>query len=83
MVEGRIVTLAKAVAKGLIADVTECAAILKQTCEVLMFMHKKGYLQNDVKGNNVVLDGASHKAMFIDFIKSKKNNQGEANETKS
>ena len=71
-VEGRIGTLSKAAATGLIADVTECATILKQTCEVLTFMHKKGYLHNDVKGNNVVLDGASHKATLIDFGKSKK-----------
>ena len=70
-VEGRSVTLSKAAATGLIADITECAAILKQTCEVLMFMHKKGYLHNDLKGNNVVLDGASHKATLIDFGKSK------------
>ena len=70
-VEGRSVTLSKAAATGMIADVNECAAILKETCEVLMFIHRKGYLHNDLKGNNVVLDGASHKATLIDFGKSK------------
>lgn len=38
----------------------------------LTFIHKKGYLHNDLKGNNVVLDGASHTAVIIDFGKSKK-----------
>ena len=52
--------------------VTECAAILKQICEVLIFMHNRGYLHNDLKRNNVVLDGTSHKATLIDFGKSKK-----------
>ena len=70
-VEGHSVTLSKAAATGMIADVNECAAILKQTCEVLMFMHQEGYLHNDLKGNNVVLDGANHKATRIDFGKSK------------
>lgn len=69
--EGRSVTLSTAAATGLIPDVNQCTAILKQTCEVLMFMHSKGYLHNDLKGNNVVLDGASHKATLIDFGKSK------------
>ena len=71
-VEGRSVTLSKAAATGLISDVTECAAILKQICEVLIFMHSKGYLHNNLKGNNVILDGTSHKATLIDFWKSKK-----------
>ena len=71
-VEGRSVTLSRAAATGLIADVAECTEILKQTCEVLMFIHQKGYLHNDLKGNNIVLDGTSHKATLIDFGKSKK-----------
>ena len=70
-VEGHSVTLSKAAATGMIAYVNECAAILKQTCEVLMFMHQEGYLHNDLKGNNVVLDSASHKATRIDSAKSK------------
>lgn len=71
VVEGHSVTLSTAAATGLIPDINQCTAILKQTCEVLMFMHTKGYLHNDLKGNNVVLDGASHKATLIDFGKSK------------
>ena len=71
-VEGSSVTLSKPAATGIIADVTECAEIRRQICEVLLFMHKRGYLHNDLKGNNVVLDGASHKAFVIDFGKSRK-----------
>ena len=37
-----------------------------------MFIHKKGYLHNNLKGNYIVLDGTSHKATLIDFGKSKK-----------
>ena len=72
VVEGRSVTLSEAAATGMIADVNECAGILKQTCEVLLFVHRRGYLHNDLKGNNVVLDGARHKAILIDFGKSRK-----------
>ena len=36
-----------------------------------MFMHMKGYLHNDLKGNEVILEGASHMATVIDFAKSK------------
>ena len=36
-----------------------------------MCMHRKGYLHNDLKENNIVLDGGSHKATLIDFGKSK------------
>lgn len=71
-VEGSSVTLSKAAATGIIANVIECAEILGQICEVLLFMHNRGYLHNDLKGNNVVLDGASHKAFVIDFGKSRK-----------
>ena len=36
-----------------------------------MFMHTKGCLHNDLKGKEVVLEGASHLATVIDFGKSK------------
>ena len=71
-VEGSSVTLSKAAATSIIADVSECTEILRQICEVLLFMYKRGYLHNDLKGNSVVLDGASHNAFVIDFGKSRK-----------
>ena len=50
----------------MIADVSECTAIFSQTCEMFMFLHKKGYLHNDLKVI-VILAGASHKVMLIDW----------------
>ena len=47
-----------------------CANILKQTCEILMFIHERGFLHNDLKGNNVVIDGSENKHVIIDFGKS-------------
>ena len=38
-----------------------CANILKQTCEILMFIHERGFFHNDLKSSNVVI---------IDFGKS-------------
>ena len=71
-VEGRSVTLTKAVTEGIITDVSECVRILKQIGETLLFLHDKGYLHNDLKGNNVVLDSANHDPVLIDFGKSKR-----------
>ena len=71
-VERRSVTLSKAVTTGMIANVSECVSILKQTGEILLFVHTKGYLHNDLKGNNVVLEGANHNPILIDFGKSRK-----------
>ena len=70
VVEGRSVTLTKAVAEGIITDVSECVRILKQIGETLLFLHVKGYSHNDLKGNNVVLDSENHDPVLIDFGKS-------------
>ena len=64
------VTLLKAASEGVMKSVANCAAILKQTCEVLKHIHARGFLHNDLKGNNVVIDGAENKPVVIDFGKS-------------
>ena len=38
-----------------IQDVAMCANILKQTCEILMFIHERGFLHNDLKSNKLSL----------------------------
>ena len=60
----------KAASEGVIPDVVKCANILKQTCEALMHIHARGFLHNDLKSNNVVIDGAENKPVIIDFGKS-------------
>ena len=52
-----------------IQDVAMCANFLKQTCEILMFIHERGFLHNDLKGDNVVIDGSENKPVIIDFGK--------------
>lgn len=46
--------------------------MLKEICEVLMFVYNRGYLYNDFKGNNVVLEGFDFCFVVIDFGKSRK-----------
>ena len=75
VVEGQNMTLSKAVTSGVIANDGECVTILRETGEILLFLHTKGFLHNDLKGNNVVLDGANHKPVLIDFGKSRKISQ--------
>ena len=50
----------------MIANVSECVKILKQTGEIVLFVHTKGYLHNDLKGNNVLLDGANHNPVLTE-----------------
>ena len=59
-VEGCGVTLSEAVTTGMVDG------------ETVLFLHTKGYLHNDLQGNNVVLDGANHNPIIIDFGKSRK-----------
>ena len=47
-----------------------CANILKQTYEILIFIHERGFLHNELKSNNVVIDGSENKPVIIDFGKS-------------
>ena len=69
------VTIRQPVADGIIADVSKCVKILKQIGEALFFLHEKGYLHSDVKGNNAVLDSKNHAPVHVDFGKSKRISQ--------
>ena len=62
------VTLFKAASEKVIHDVAMCANILKQTCEIIMFIHERGFLHNGLKRNNV-MDGSENKPAIIDFGK--------------
>ena len=64
------VTLFKAASEKVIQHVAMCANILKQICEILMFIHETGFLHNDLKSNNVVIDGSENKPVIIDSGKS-------------
>ena len=55
------VTLFKAASEKVIQDVAVCVNILKQTWETLMFIHERDFLRNDLKSNNVVIDGSENK----------------------
>ena len=35
-----------------------------------MFIHERGFLHNELKSNNVVIDGSENKPVIIDFGKS-------------
>ena len=63
------VTLFKAASEKVTQDVAMCANILKQTYEILIFIHERGFLHNDLKSNNVVIDGSENKPVIIDFEK--------------
>ena len=46
---------------------------LYQTASAIAYMHEKGYLHNDIKGNNIILDGTQNgdiKAILIDYGKA-------------
>ena len=62
--DSQCVTLLKAASEGVIHDVVKCANILKQTCEVPMHIYERGFLHNDLKTNNVVIDGVENKPGF-------------------
>ena len=49
------VTLFKAASEKFIQDVAMCANILEQTCEILMFIHERGFLHNELKSNKLSL----------------------------
>ena len=69
-VEGRSITLSRAISEGIISSNEECVVVMRKTCEALLHLHKNGYLHNDLKGNNVVLDGKGDMPVIIDFGKS-------------
>ena len=63
------VTLFKAASEKVIQDVAMWANILKQTCEIIMLIHERGFLHNGLKSNNV-MDGSENKPAIIYFGKS-------------
>ena len=71
-VEGCSIMLSKAVTTGMVAGADGYVKILKQIGEILLFLHTKGYLLNDLEGNNVVLDGANHNLIIIDLARAGK-----------
>ena len=72
--------LSKDVTNGVITINSEEVMILSQSGKILLFLHKKGFLHDDLDGNNVLLDGATHEPVLIDFGK---NNQGKDLKTES
>ena len=54
----------------MISSNKECAVVMRKTCEALLHLHKNGYLHNDLKGNNVVLECKVDTPVIIDFGKS-------------
>ena len=53
----------------------KCIAIFLKISSTLPYVHSKGYLHNDIKGNNVVLERTSsleYNPILIDFGKSTK-----------
>lgn len=69
-VEGRSITLSRAVSDEMISSNEECVVVMRETYEALWHLHNNGYLHNDLKGNNVVLDGKGNAPVTIDFGKS-------------
>lgn len=69
-IDGKCVTLHKAM-QSTIVDLINWVRILKETADALDFMHKKGFLHNDLKSDNIVMfqeDNAIH-PVIIDFGK--------------
>lgn len=68
-------TLHQAASKILL-NPTDCISLFIEIASTLSYVHLKGYLHNDVKANNVVLerksDSAKYDPILIDFGKSTK-----------
>ena len=68
-------TLHQAASKNLL-NPTNCISLFIEIVSTLSYVHSKGYLHNDIKANNVVLerksDSAKYDPILIDFGKSTK-----------
>lgn len=56
-----------------ISAVTVWLDVIRRVAEALLHVHKTGFVHNDIKGNNVVLDnrdGIKYNPILIDFGKS-------------
>lgn len=65
-------TIASALVKKTISDAATWITVIREVTDALDHVHRVGFLHNDVKSNNVVLDNASAKyqPVLIDFGKS-------------
>lgn len=74
-VQQESVTLHQAADNNVVTK-ANCISIFKKICSALGHVHSKGYLHNDIKGNNVVLERPSvseeFRPVLIDFGKSLK-----------
>lgn len=72
-------TLEKAVNRKLLKK-SQVIQVFRDICSVLQYVHGKGYLHNDIKSNNVLLQPfgeSEYQPVLIDFGKSKLIEQGE------
>lgn len=66
-------TISSALTKMAISAVTVWLDVIRRVAEALLHVHKTGFIHNDIKGNNVVLDnrdGIKYNPILIDFGKS-------------
>jgi hypothetical protein len=71
-VDSKSLTLYEAASSCLHEDLSASIAILKDVCETLGYIHTQGFLHNDLKGNNIVLEKTvkGFHPVIIDFGKS-------------
>lgn len=70
--DGNSLSISSALSKKEITDPATLKRIIVKTAEALDHVHNAGFLHNDLKSNNVVLDkkGGSYEPVIIDFGKS-------------
>ena len=72
-VNGNCVTLSKAKKLDLLVEVSDYIHIFVEILDAVEYVHGKGYLHNDIKGDNVLLTKDSNfHPVLIDFGKSRK-----------
>lgn len=73
-IDGKCVTLENAVNGRLPLGIPKWANVLGKTSEALSYIHTKGFIHGDIKGNNIVIrkESDSYYPIIIDFDKMKK-----------
>ena len=76
-VEGSCMTLRKAIQSQLLNSATKWASILYSITDGLQYIHEKGYLHNDLKGNNIIItkQDDNYHPVIIDFGKARKTDE--------
>ncbi|KXJ11744.1 Serine/threonine-protein kinase TNNI3K [Exaiptasia diaphana] len=70
---GNCITLSKAKKLSLVEEVRQYISVFTDIADALDYVHGKGYLHNDIKGDNVLLTKDSiYHGVLIDFGKSRK-----------